>query len=46
MKRYADLPGLNADACGNCEAPCQRACPYGVAIQALLVRAHNDLTLA
>ena len=46
LAHYARLPGSRAEACGNCDAPCQRACPYGVAIQAMLVRAHSDLTLA
>jgi len=46
MERYARLGGKSGDACLECDAPCERACPYGVAIQASLSRVHAMLTLA
>ena len=46
MAHDVRLPGSKAEAFGNRDAPCQKACPYGVSIQAMLVRAHTDLTLA
>mgnify|MGYP005849413671 CR=1 FL=1 len=46
MTLYASIPGPKADSCVSCSGPCERACPYGVPIQGLLLLAHNTLTLA
>jgi len=46
MAEYAVLPGNRADRCAGCAGRCQKACPYGVPIQALLVIADRTLTLA
>lgn len=46
MTMYKDLPTQKADRCLTCEGYCADACPYGVAIQPLLVFADRRLTLA
>ena len=46
MLEYAALPTNKADACAGCEGYCERACPYGVPVQGLLMLAHRNLTLA
>jgi len=46
MKKYAALPNAKADKCLSCDGPCQRACPYGVPVQGLLIHAHQIMTLA
>ena len=46
MGKYAGLGGRNASACYACSAPCEGACPFGVDIQANLVRAHGLLSFA
>jgi predicted aldo/keto reductase-like oxidoreductase len=46
MQKYASLENLNATHCISCDAPCLRACPYGVQVQANLMQAHSLLTLA
>jgi len=45
MAKYAALPGEGAAACRDCAGDCQRACPHGVLIQAMLDLAHRRLTL-
>jgi hypothetical protein len=42
---YADIPGAKAEACRDCPAPCEAACPYGVPVQGLLLLADRQLTL-
>jgi len=46
MLKYSELPTAKADRCLNCEGPCEAACPFNVPIHALLINAHNRLTLA
>jgi len=46
MFKYSELPKAKANICKNCEGHCENACPYGVPIHALLMFAHNRLTLA
>jgi len=46
MERYAALDGLDGARCLDCDAPCRGACPYGFAIQAQLMTAHQLLSLA
>ncbi len=46
MLKYAHIPGTRAEACGQCSGPCEKACPYGVPIQGMLLLAHHQLTLA
>jgi predicted aldo/keto reductase-like oxidoreductase len=46
MERYARLGAPNGEQCIECDAPCERACPFGVAVQASLIRVHAMLTLA
>jgi len=46
MVKYSELPRTKADICQSCEGHCESACPYGVPIHALLMFAHNRLTLA
>ena len=46
MLKYARIPGARAEECGNCPGHCERACPYGVPIQGMLLAAHDQLTLA
>lgn len=45
MGYYAAIPGARADACRDCAAPCEAACPYGVPVQGMLLVAHDTLTL-
>jgi predicted aldo/keto reductase-like oxidoreductase len=46
MAEYAALKTSRADLCSECPGYCQRVCPYGVPIQAMLALAHRTLTLA
>lgn len=46
MQKYAKLDELNAIHCVTCNAPCLKACPYGVHAQANLLQAHSLLTFA
>jgi hypothetical protein len=44
---YAALAGAgDASACAPCAAPCVAACPHGLAVRDLLLRAHGALTSA
>ncbi len=45
MGYYANIPGARADACRDCAAPCEAACPYGVPVQGMLLVAHETLTM-
>ncbi|MGD2121635.1 MAG: aldo/keto reductase [Gemmatimonadota bacterium] len=45
MSRYAQLGGPKGEACADCSAPCDTACPYGFSIRAQLSKAHPMLTL-
>jgi len=45
MGFYANIPGVRADVCRDCAAPCEAACPYGVPVQGMLLVAHDTLTL-
>lgn len=36
---------VKSNKCFDCEGFCEKACQYGVSIQALLVAAHNNLNL-
>jgi len=45
MGLYASIPGVRADACRGCAAPCEAACPYGVPVQGMLLVAHETLSL-
>lgn len=44
MGLYAALGGRDVSGCEGCAGPCEAACPYGVAIQARLLAAHERLT--
>jgi len=46
MLNYSAIPGNKANVCGECPGYCEKACPYNVGIQGLLLLAHNQLTLA
>ncbi len=46
IARYSRIPGARADSCVNCSAPCEKACPYGVPVQGMLILAHSQLALA
>ena len=45
MLEYASLPTNKADVCSKCDGHCEKACPYGVRVQGLLMLAHQTLTL-
>ena len=46
MLKYARIPGARAEGCGHCPGHCEKACPYGVPIQGMLLLVHDQLTLA
>jgi len=46
MLKYARIPGARAEECGHCPGYCEKACPFGVPIQGMLLLAHDQLTLA
>ncbi len=46
IQKYKEIPGNKASECQDCEGFCEKACPYGVKIQALLSIAHKNLSLA
>jgi predicted aldo/keto reductase-like oxidoreductase len=46
MLKYARIPGARAEECGRCPGHCEKACPYGVPIQGMLLLAHDQMTLA
>jgi len=45
MSLYAAIPGARADRCASCPGHCETACPHGVAIQGMLLVAHQTLSL-
>ena len=45
MTRYNAIPGPRADVCGGCPGYCEKACPYGVPIQGMLILADRQLSL-
>lgn len=45
MGYYANIPDARADACRDCAAPCEAACPYGVPVQGMLLLAHDTLSI-
>ncbi|MBE3130906.1 MAG: aldo/keto reductase [Acidobacteria bacterium] len=45
MGFYANIPGVRADVCRDCAAPCEAACPYGVPVQGMLLVAHDTLSM-
>jgi predicted aldo/keto reductase-like oxidoreductase len=46
MTKYARLGDRDGSACAGCSGPCAGACPYGVNVQAQVLRAHGLLTMA
>jgi len=46
MLKYVRIPGARAEECGHCAGHCEKACPYGVPIQGMLLLAHHQMTLA
>lgn len=47
MQKYGQVPvSQRASDCAECDAPCERACPYGVRVRERLVDAHRQLSLA
>jgi predicted aldo/keto reductase-like oxidoreductase len=44
MGYYAAIPGARAEACRDCAAPCEAACPYGVPVQGMLLVADDTLS--
>jgi len=45
MQKYSDLNKKDASICHTCDAPCLKACPHNVNVQANLIHAHSKLTL-
>jgi predicted aldo/keto reductase-like oxidoreductase len=45
MEKYAALQRTKAAVCTNCAGHCERACPFGVKVQGLLMAAHQTLSL-
>ena len=45
MGYYAAIPGPRAEACRDCAAPCETACPYGVPVQGMLLVADDTLSV-
>jgi len=46
MEKYGALQGNDAAACSSCRrCGCEEVCPYGVPVKALLLLAHQTLTL-
>jgi predicted aldo/keto reductase-like oxidoreductase len=45
MEKYSLIKGKNASVCLDCAGHCERACPFGVPIQGLLMLAHQALSL-
>lgn len=45
MRKYAELERNKADHCQECTGSCEKACPYQIPVQSLLMSAHQNLTL-
>lgn len=45
MEKYAALSLSNSLSCQNCSGHCEKACPYGVPVQSMVMMAHRQLTL-
>jgi predicted aldo/keto reductase-like oxidoreductase len=45
MGLYAAIPGAKAEACRDCSAPCEAACPHGIPVQGLLLLAARQLSM-
>jgi predicted aldo/keto reductase-like oxidoreductase len=45
IQKYASIPGTNAEACQDCPGFCEKACPYQVPVQGMLLMAHDSLSL-
>jgi len=46
VSEYSSLPKDKlGDNCTDCDAPCQKFCPYGIAIKERLTKSHNMLSL-
>ncbi|NVM00850.1 MAG: aldo/keto reductase [Candidatus Helarchaeota archaeon] len=46
VSEYSDLPKDKlGDNCFNCDAPCQKSCPYGIEIKERLLQSHKMLSL-
>jgi ferredoxin len=43
---YAAIPGPAGDLCRDCPGSCEKACPYGVPVQGLMILAHQALAQA
>jgi predicted aldo/keto reductase-like oxidoreductase len=46
MEKYAAIPGPNAEACKECPGTCEKACPFGVPVQGMLLAAHHQLSVS
>ena len=44
MILYQQIPGNKVEACQTCPGYCEKACPYGVPIQGMLLVAHHQLS--
>lgn len=45
MEKYAALQRTKAEVCADCFGHCEKACPFGVKVQGLLMAAHQTLSL-
>jgi len=45
IQKYAGLQTNNALLCADCSAPCEKACPFNLSVQAQLLQAHSLLSL-
>jgi len=45
IQKYAAIPGHNAESCRDCPGFCEKACPYHVPVQGMLLMAHESLSL-
>lgn len=45
MTLYAAIPGVKADLCASCPGHCEKACPYNVPVQGMLLAANDMLSM-
>ncbi|MFW6123625.1 MAG: aldo/keto reductase [Acidobacteriota bacterium] len=45
IQKYAAIPGSNAEACKECPGFCEKACPFQIPVQGMLLAAHEFLSL-